>query len=244
MITSIELQVISKLLTSEDQNVIDNLCIYDESYYSVFKPHIQFILDHKQRYGDTPDIFTFQAEFPDVTLVKVDEPIEYLQAEMKKNKQHIILLETFNKLKDLGSGDVSDAWEYLAKQCDAAAKLDDAQPMDIVSEARKRADMIIKFSQQQRIPTGFAEIDKLMYGGLSTVEELVVLLARTNTGKSWVCAKLMESAQKHGFPVGYYSPEMQSAFLATRLILGEVTFKTANFIEVTIQKNMLTTLKI
>lgn len=216
MITSIELQIISKILTTEDTTIIDNLCEFDESYYSVFKPHIQFILEHRQRYADVPDVFTFQSQFPDITLVQVNEPIEYLQSEIKKNKQHIILLETFNKLKDLGAGDVTEAWTYLSKQCDAAAKLDDAQPMNIISEAQERSEMIVKFNQQQRIPTGFPEIDKLMYGGLSTVEELLVIIARTNTGKSWVCTRMMESAQKHGFPVAYYSPEMQSAFLATR----------------------------
>lgn len=216
MITSIELQIISKILTAEDSNIVDSLCVFDDSYYSVFKPHIQFILEHRQRYSDVPDVFTFQSQFPDVTLVQVNEPLEYLQSEIKKNKQHIILLETFNKLKDLGAGDVTEAWAYLSKQCDAAAKLDDVKPMNIVAEAKERADMVKKFSQQQRIPTGFAEIDKLMYGGLSTVEELLVIIARTNTGKSWVCTKMMESAQKHGFPVAYYSPEMQSAFLATR----------------------------
>lgn len=216
MITSIELQVISKILTSDDTTVVDTLCEFDDSYYSVFKPHIQFILNHRQKYSETPDLFTFQSQFPDVTIVQVNEPIEYLQSEMKKNKQHILLLETFNKIKDLGSADVSEAWTYLSKQCDAAAKLDDAKPMNIIAEAKERSEMIIKFSQQQRIPTGFKEIDKLMYGGLSTVEELLVIIARTNTGKSWVCTKMMESAQKNGFPVGYYSPEMQSAFLATR----------------------------
>ena len=216
MITSIELQIISKILTCEDQSVVDSLCAFDDTYYSVFKPHIQIILYHMQRYSDVSEVFTFQSEFPDITLVQVNEPIEYLQSEIKKNKQHIILLETFNKLKDLGSGDVAEAWAYLAKQCDAAAKLDDAQPMNIIAEAKERSEMIIKFSQQERIPTGFPEIDKLMYGGLSTVEELLVIIARTNTGKSWVCTKMMESAQEHGFPVAYYSPEMQSAFLATR----------------------------
>ena len=216
MITSIELQIISKILTSEDPVEVDTLCTFDDTYYSVFKPHIQFILDHKQKYSDVPDVFTFQSQFPDITLVQVNEPIEYLQSELKKNKQHIILLETFNKLKDLGSGDVTEAWTYLSKQCDLASKLDDAQPMNIISQAKERSDMVIKFSQQERIPTGFKEIDKLMYGGLSTVEELLVIIARTNTGKSWFCVKMMESAQKNGFPVGYYSPEMQSAFLATR----------------------------
>lgn len=216
MITSIELQVISKILTTDDQEVIDTLCSFDESYYSIFKPHIEFILNHRQRYSDVPDVFTFQSEFPDVTLVSVNEPLEYLQVGIKKNKQHIMLLQTFNKLKDLGSEDVTEAWAYLSKQCDAAAQLDDSQPMNIISQAKERSDMIIKFSKQERIPTGFAEIDKLMYGGLSTVEELLVIIARTNTGKSWVCTKMMESAQNNGFPVGYYSPEMQSAFLATR----------------------------
>lgn len=216
MITSIELQIISKILTTDDPTVVDTLCSYDETYYSVFRPHIEFILQHRQKYSDVPDVFTFQSEFPDITLVSVNEPLEYLQSAIKKNKQHIMLLQTFNKLKDLGSEDVTEAWAYLSKQCDAASQLDDAQPMNIVAQAKERSDMIIKFSQQERIPTGFPEIDKLMYGGLSTVEELLVIIARTNTGKSWVCTKMMESAQKNGFPVGYYSPEMQSAFLATR----------------------------
>lgn len=216
MIVSIELQVISKILTTDDESIIDTLCAFDESYYSVFKPQIKFILDHRQKYSNVPDVFTFQSEFPDLTLVQVNESLEYLQSGIKKNKQYIILLETFNKLKDLGAEDVTDAWQYLSKQCDVAAQLDDCQPMNIIAQAKERSDMIIKYSQQERIPTGFPEIDKLMYGGLSTVEELLIIIARTNTGKSWVCTRMMESAQKNGFPVGYYSPEMQSAFLATR----------------------------
>ena len=216
MITSIELQVISKILTSDSPDDVNTLCEFDESYYSVFKPHIKFILDHKDKYNDVPDVFTFQSQFPDVTLVQVSESLTYLSSEMRKNKQHIILLETFNKLKDLGSGDVSEAWEYLSNQCDRVAQLDSTQPMDIVKDAKVRSDQVIEFSKQARIPTGFDEIDKLMYGGLSTVEELLLILARTNTGKSWVCTKMMESAQKHGFPVLYYSPEMQASFLGTR----------------------------
>lgn len=216
MITSIELQVISKILTSDNAEDVNTLCTFDDSYYSVFKSHIQFILRHRQKYGDVPDVFTFQAEFPDVTLVQVSETLTYLCTELRKNKQHIILLETFNKLKDLGAGDVTEAWKYLSNQCDRVSQLDGSQPMDIVKDAKKRADQVVEFSKQARIPTGFDEIDKLMYGGLSTVEELLIILARTNTGKSWVCTKMMESAQKHGFPVLYYSPEMQASFLGTR----------------------------
>ncbi len=216
MVTSIELQVISRILTTESDAEINELTSFDPSYYSVFREQIDFILDHKQKYGDVPDVFTFQSKFPDVQLVKVKEPITYLRREIKKNKQHILLIETFNKLKDLGSVDVSDAWKFLSLQCDKAFTLDDSQPLDLVKDAKQRSDQVVEYSKQARIPTGFPEIDKLMYGGFSTVEELVLLLARTNTGKSWVCTKFMEAAQSSGFPVLYYSPEMQASYLGTR----------------------------
>lgn len=216
MITSVELQVISKILTSENESEVEELCEFDLSYYSVFKDQIKFIQDHIRKYKSPPDVFTFQAEFPDINLVRVTESNQYLREEMKKNKQHIILVETFNKLKDLGSGDVTEAWAYLSDQCDRVSKLDTTLPLDIVKDAKQRSDQVVEFSKQARIPTGFKEIDKLMYGGLSTVEELLIIVARTNTGKSWVCTKMMESAQKNGFPSLYYSPEMQGSFLGTR----------------------------
>lgn len=216
MITSIELQVISKLLTTDNEEEINTLLTFDSSYYSVFKPQIEFIFKHKDTYGDVPDVFTFQAEFPEVTLVQVTESLKYITSEMRKNKQHIILLETFNKIKDLGSGDVSEAWQYISNQCERVSRLDATEPMDIIKDAKVRADQVLEFSKQTRIPTGFPEIDKLMYGGLSTVEELLLIVARTNTGKSWVCTRMMESAQRNGFPTLYYSPEMQASFLGTR----------------------------
>ena len=82
MITSIELQMICKILTSEDPEEVNALCSYDETYYSVFKEQIQFILNHRQKYGNVPDVFTFQAEFPNVTLIRVTEPLSYLKTEI------------------------------------------------------------------------------------------------------------------------------------------------------------------
>lgn len=216
MINSIEIQVISRILTTDSTEELDTLCSFGPEYYSVYKDQIEFILDHRQEYNDVPDVFTFQAHFPEVDLVKISEPLDYLVKEINKNRQQILLIETFNKLKDLGSGDVEDAWKYLSLQCDRASELSSSDPMDIIHDAKERSEQIIEFAKQTRIPTGFAEIDKLMYGGLSTVEELLLIIARTNNGKSWICTKMMESAQKNGFPVLYYSPEMQSSYLGTR----------------------------
>ena len=225
MLASVELQVISKLLVSEDQKEIDTLLAFNENYYSIFNRQIEFIKNHVDKYGSVPDVFTFQSQFPDVELVRVDEPLDYLVSGMRKNRQRIILLETFNKLNDLDSDDVSEAWQYIARQYDKAAELEESKPMDIVKQAEERSEQVLEYSKQVRIPTGFPEIDKLMYGGLSTVEELLLIVARTGTGKSWICTKMMESAQSNGFPVLYYSPEMQSSYLATRFDTWRAHFK-------------------
>ena len=185
MTTAIELQVISKILTSDDEALVNELCSYDSSYYSVFEKQIKFILDHRSRFGNTPDVFTFMSEFPDITLVDVTrESSEYLIEGLKQNKQRILLLDTFNTLKDLGSGDVSSAWEYLYGQCDRAFHLIDVTPMNIIAEAPERATQVQEWAKQKRIPTGFPELDKLTYGGWSTVEELVAFVAGTNSGKA------------------------------------------------------------
>jgi len=240
MTSAIELQIISKILTSDDEALVNDLCAYDSSYYAVFKPHIEFILNHRNRFGNVPDVFTFAAEFPDVTLVEVSrESKEFLVEGIKKNKQQILLLNTFNTLKDLGSGDVTQAWEYLNNQCAIASQLSNVQPMDIIQEASARSQQVIEWSKQTRIPTGFAELDKLTYGGWSTVEELVVFVGRSNAGKSWCATRMMEAAQKAGFPVAYYSPEMQSAYLATRFDTWRGHYQNSKLFRGTYDENYL-----
>ena len=101
MIESIELQVISKILTSQDEDDVNKLLSFDDTYYSVFRRHIQFIFNHKARYGVIPDVFTFLNEFQDIeTLVDVQEPVQYLCNQLRLNKKRIILVETVNRIKD------------------------------------------------------------------------------------------------------------------------------------------------
>lgn len=225
MIASIELQMISKILTTDNEEELDKLLAYDASYYSLFKDQIEFILNHKDTYGNVPDVFTFQAEFPDFTLVSVSESLEYLEAGIRENKQYILLLETFNKLKDFGSADTKLAWEYLSHKCEEASELESTDPLNIIKDSQERADQVEEYAKQERIPTGFPEIDKAMYGGMSTVEELLIIIARTGVGKSWICSKMMESAQSNGFPVLFYSPEMQGSYLSTRFDTWRGHFK-------------------
>ena len=232
MNASIELQVISKILTSDDETLVNELCSYDSSYYAVFGPQISFIQDHLSNFGNVPDVFTFMGRFPEVELVDVNrESKEYLVQSLRKNKQRIILVDTFNKLKDLGSADVSEAWEYLHQQCELSDQLIDNAPMNIIAQSKERAEQVKEWAKQKRIPTGFPELDKLTYGGWSTVEELVSVVASTNSGKSWMAAKMLEAAHKAGFPCAIYSPEMQASYFATRFDTWRGHFKNSELFQ-------------
>ena len=232
MNASIELQVISKILTSQDEELVNELCSFDSSYYSVFSQQIKFILNHRERFGNVPDVFTFLAEFPQINLAEVSrETKDYLVHGLRENKQRILLVDTFNSLKDLGSGDVMSAWEYLNQQCELASQLQEVKPMNIVAQAPERAAQVAEWAKQARIPTGFPELDKLTYGGWSTVEEVAAFVAATNAGKSWLCAKMMEAAHKAGFPVALYSPEMQASYFATRFDTWRAHFKNSELFQ-------------
>ena len=232
MTESIELLVISKILTSNDEALVNELCSYDSSFYSVFPNQINFILDHRSRFGNVPDVITFMDAYRGFEIVDVSrEQKDFLVSELRKNKKRILVRETFNQLKELGSGDVDIAWEYLNQQCDKAAQLADIKPMDIIADAEVRANQIIEWSKQARIPTGFAEIDKLTYGGWSTVEDMIAIVAGTNSGKSWICAKTMEAAHNARFPVAMYSPEMQASYFATRFDTWRGHFKNSELFQ-------------
>ena len=124
MIESIELQVISRILTSQNSSEIDELLSFDDTYYSVFRDHIRYILNHKSKYGVVPDVFTFLNEFEDIeSLLDVREPISYLSEQMRLNKQRIILIETFNRLKDANQSDIENVWKYIANQVERVHNL-------------------------------------------------------------------------------------------------------------------------
>ena len=59
------------------------------------------------------------------------------------------------------------------------------------------------------IPTGFEELDDIIYGW-QCGEEFVVIFARTGIGKSWVLVKTVQHAWEIGKNVGYVSPEMSA----------------------------------
>lgn len=222
MNASIELQVISRLLDDKNplpQNEVEELCRYGVEYYDVFREQIEFILNHKTRHGKIPDTFTYLVEFSEQhPLDGVTEPTSYLVEGLRKNRKRIMFRNMYEKLAELaGNSDIEPIWEYVGVQVEEVAQLAESSPRMVYKEAVERGSNVLRMAEQSRIPTGFKEIDSCMYGGWSTVEELAIIFARTNSGKSWMITKMADAAQKAGFPVLIYSPEMMGDYLSTRI---------------------------
>ena len=229
--TSIERLVITRLLKSKNREEIEKLCRYRESFYGEHREYEKFIFDYYDKYRDTPDIVSFVDAFdvdPDSFFLDSSDNVDYLVDSLKNNKRLLMLEKTLDTLRKVGPDDLEAVWTKIRIMSNQVGELDESRPRDIIKESEERAANIIDLNKAARIPTGFDEIDKLMYGGLSTVEELCLIVARTNTGKSWVCTKMMESAQRHGFPSLCYSPEMQADFLGTRFDTWRGQFKNSN----------------
>ena len=95
MTASVELQVISKILTSNEPAEVDALCEFDASYYSIFSAEIAFIFKHRDEYKKVPDLFTFQSRFPEFVVVTVNESLDFLKSELIKNKQRILFITAY-----------------------------------------------------------------------------------------------------------------------------------------------------
>lgn len=205
----VALQIISKVLSTGDNSIIaDNLLT--EEYFVGYENEFKFIQDHVVRYGNVPDKATFLSAFPDIELVDVGESDRYLIDTAREEYLYYKSIPVIQKAAELLKSDSNAAAEYLVNS------MKDLQPsyalggVDIIAEAKKRYDQFLDRMDRQEdwyFTCGFSELDDLIHG-IKRSEELFVIFARTNQGKSWVLEKMCTHVWQIGYNVGYISPEM------------------------------------
>ena len=205
----IQEQFISYVLNNKDSSIIE-LNNLDEGYFSDYKAEFGFIRAHMDRYHSIPDKETFLASFPDFELIDVREPSSYLLEELFKDYQTRRMAATFNRIRPLLiEGDVEKAMSIYKEDSE---NLNTGVAMSCVDIMRdtSRYDAYLERTKDYSkyyISTGFTELDKLI-GGIDREEELGVIVARTNAGKSQIAIKMATSAAMQGLNVGFYSGEM------------------------------------
>ena len=213
----VALQIISKILSTKDISILDdNLLTQD--YFVGYEDEYSFIVDHNKEYGTVPDKATFLSKFPDTELVEVAESDRYLVDTIREEYLYYKSVPVVQKIADLLKSDANAAAEYMVQAMKELEPNYRLSGIDIVADATARYEQFLdrKEHQQQWFFTcGFEELDDLIHG-IQREEELFVIFARTNQGKSWVLEKMCTHVWQIGFNVGYISPEMGASSIGYR----------------------------
>lgn len=211
-------QVINYLLDTKDTSlvVLNNLT---DKYFPDYKKEFDFILDHLNKYGNIPDKETFVNAFPNFDLVKVSETPNYLIEELFKEYRSNKLAQTFNAVRKLLiDGETEKAvnlYKKVSEEINTSVALNTVDILKDTSRFNAYEERTTNFDKYY-VRTGFPELDAVL-GGWDREEELAVIIARTNKGKSWINLKMALAAAEQGLNVGIYSGEMSERKVGYRI---------------------------
>jgi replicative DNA helicase len=213
----IQIQLLNKILKSKSFDIVIEHDL-TEGHFGEYSKEFNFIVDHYKKYGNIPDIATFLDNFSEFSLLDVEESDQYLVDKINEDYQYRILVPVIKQAAELAQTNANDAVDYLKTELQKTGMFDATLGVDIIKCANDRLEEYKKkrdSTEPWMRPTGFKELDEVI-GGLSPGEEFVVIVARTNQGKSWVLCKIAEHNWKFGANVGYISPEMSSNAIGYR----------------------------
>lgn len=214
----IQLQVLNKILFEKDVSLI-TLNNLNSDYFSDYKDEFNFIKDHYEKYGKTPDLATFKEKFPSFDIIEVEEKDSYLIEELCRDKNARSVAYTFNEIRALlKNGEVDKALDMYKKGVENISTGVALESVDIIHDT-SRYDAYIertKDFEKYYVKTGFKELDDLI-GGWDREEELATIVARTNVGKSFALFKSAVAALTQGLTVGIYSGEMSEKKVGYRI---------------------------
>lgn len=214
----IQLQVLNKILKSKDASFIteNNL---SEDYFSDYEEEFLFIKNHISSYGKVPDIETFLIKFKTFDIIDVSEDDSYLLSELIKDRNTRFLVNTFNSIRNaLQNNQIDKALDIYKSSVENQVTDVGIKSVDIISDI-SRYDSYVERSRDFSkfyVKTGFAELDNII-GGWDRTEELATIVARTNSGKSFVLFKCAVAAAEQGLNVGIYEGEMSANKVGYRI---------------------------
>lgn len=205
----VELQILNSIIQTKDISIIENNQL-DVSYFPEYKEEYEYIIEHYKEYGNVPDKATFLSEFQDFEFFEVEESEEYLVSTIREENLFNRAVPVVQKIAKLMKTNSNDAVEYMMQSMKELQPSYKAGGTDIIQQAVKRLEAFRDKRDNQDnwyFTTGFPELDDIIHG-INRYEELFVIFARLNQGKSWILEKIVTHIWEIGFNVGYISPEM------------------------------------
>lgn len=204
----VSLQIISKVLATKDYSIIEDNALTEE-YFVGYEEEYNYIKDHVEKYHNVPDKATFLSKF-DIELVDVSESDSYLVDNIREEYMYYKAVPVLQKSAELLKADANEAVRFMFQALQELQPQSNVKGTDIISEANSRYDQFVERKQHQQdwfFTTGFPELDDIIHG-IQRGEELILIYARINQGKSWILEKICVHIWQLGFDIGYISPEM------------------------------------
>lgn len=213
----VSLQILSKILATQDNSIVEDNLLTEE-YFTGYADEFNFIQEHIKQYGNVPDTATFLSKFPEIELVEVTETDRYLVETVREEYLYYKTVPVIQKAAELLKTDSNAASEYLINEMKTLQPNYNLGGIDIIREAYLRFEEFLQRKEHQAkwfFTTGFKELDDLIHG-LQRGEELLVVYARVNMGKSWILERICSHIWQIGYNVGYVSPEMGATSVGYR----------------------------
>ena len=205
----VALQIISKVLETQDYSIIENNSLTVD-YFVGYEDEYNYIKNHVIEYDKVPDKATFLSKF-ELELVEVQESDRYLVDTIREEYLYYRSIPKLQQAAELLKTDANEAVRYMLTALqELQPQYDEQGGVDIVHQANLRYEQFVERKEHQDnwfFTCGFEELDNIIHG-LQRGEDLVVIFARINNGKSWVLEKMCVHVWQLGFQVGYISPEM------------------------------------
>lgn len=214
----VSLQILSKVINTSDFSIIENNSL-TRDLFSGYENEFDFITEHYKQYNCVPDKATFLSKFNNIELVDVQESDKYLVDTLREEKLYTDLVPVIQKSADIATkGDANKAVDYLKSAMSTLQTSYNLGGVNIIKETDLRLNEYKERREHQDdwyFTTGFKELDDIIHG-IQRGEELIVLFARINQGKSWISEKIANHIWGLGFNVGYISPEMSASAIGYR----------------------------
>ena len=220
-----QLQVLNYILNTKDSSLISLNNLTDE-YFRDFKKEFNFIKNHIDTYGRVPDVETFFSTFKNCKRIVVNESPSFLIKNLYDDYNTKKIVEVVNAIKPaLLEGKVDDAVAQIKDTMENMSQGISLQCVDLLRDT-SRYDAYVERTKdfgKYYISTGFPELDQIV-GGFDREEELAVIVARTNNGKSWILLKMAIASLRQGLNVGIYSGEMSDRKVGYRVdtLIGNI----------------------
>lgn len=214
----VELQIISKILRDGTASILENNQITPD-FFPQYTQEINYILDHREQYGNIPDKETFLEKFPDFDILEVSETERYLVDTIREEHLYGNAVPIVQKFAELLKSDANEAAEYLKSQLQYLQPNYNIGGIDITKQSDIRYTEYQERKANQKnfyFDSGFKELDDIIHG-IQRGEELLVLVARLGQGKSWVLLKMAVSIWAQTANIGYLSPEMSYNTIGYRI---------------------------